>query len=96
MKNNMGKLSHTIAIALTLLVAVVSAEDIKFFYTVQSGSVQCFLQNVQMDHVGQFSVKSESTNIIMSVSDPKGREIAKEMGQKKMQAKFDAEQQGQY
>ena len=39
-----------------------------------------------MDHVGQFSVKSESINIIMSVSDPKGREIAKEMGQKKMQA----------
>ena len=84
------------ALILSLFVAMVSCEDVKFFYTVQGGTVQCFLQNVQMDHVGQFMVKSESSNIIMSVNDPKGRELAKEMGQKKMQAKFDAEQQGQY
>ena len=32
----------------------------------------------------------------MSINDPKGRELAKEMGQKKMKAKFDAEQQGQH
>ena len=46
--------------------------------------------------MGVFSIKSETTNLIMSVNDPKGRELAKEMGSKKMKAKFDAEQQGQY
>ena len=41
-------------------------------------------------------MKSESKQIIMSVNDPKGRELAKEFGQKKMTAKFDAESQGQH
>ena len=32
----------------------------------------------------------------MSVNDPKGKELAREMGKKKMVSKFDAENQGQY
>lgn len=32
----------------------------------------------------------------MSVNDPKGRELAKEFGQKKMTSKFDATNQGQH
>ena len=42
----------------SLLSTLVSCEDLKFFYTVSSNSVQCFLQQIQVDHVGKY------TNII--------------------------------
>ena len=85
------KKSNILSVVLALLVSLAQCEDIKFFYTIPGGNLQCFLQNIQVDHVGQFQVKSESNNIIMSVSDPRGRELGREMGQKKMVIKFDAE-----
>ena len=80
-----------VLLVLATMPNLAQCEDIKFFYMVQGGSVQCFLQSIQQDHVGVFQVKAESTNMIMSVNDPKGRELAREMGMKKMKAQFDAE-----
>ena len=46
--------------------------------------------------VGAFIVKSDSRKLTMFVNDPKGRELAREMGNTKMTAKFDVTAGGQH
>ena len=41
-------------------------------------------------------VKSDSTQLILSINDPRGAQVANEMGQQKMEAKFDVVNGGQY
>ena len=47
-----------------------------------------------MTFLGAFIVKSDSRKLIMFVNDPKGKELAREMGDTKMTAKFDVIQGG--
>ena len=49
-----------------------------------------------MTFVGAFIVKSESRKLTMFVNDPKGKELAREMGETKMSAKFDVVSGGQH
>ena len=61
------------------------------------------MQNIQEDHQGKnsniilskhililgfVSMKSDSSRMIMSINDPKGREIDRQMGEYKMEKKF--------
>ena len=41
-------------------------------------------------------MKSESLKLIMAVTDPKGRELDRQMGAFKMNKKFDVRETGQY
>jgi len=50
----------------------VICEDLKFSFMLPGEATQCFLEEIKEDHVATFSIKSESSRIIMSVSDSKG------------------------
>lgn len=56
-------------------VAIATAEDLKFFYTVPSQANQCFLQNMLQDHQGTVIVSKFEQNIMLTINDPKGREL---------------------
>ena len=47
-------------------------------------------------HVGFVSMKSDSSRMIMNINDPKGREIDRQMGEAKMEKKFDVSSGGQH
>ena len=81
-------------IVAALLSSVTLGQDIKFSYDLEG--TQCFLQNFNDDVEAKVTVKTESTNMLLQIQDPKGREIDRQMGYTKMEKKFTATSSGQH
>ena len=78
------------------IVAIASAEDLKFFYTVPAQANQCFLQNMLQDHQGTVIVSKFDKNIMLTINDPKGRELDRQLASGKLEKTFDVINGGQH
>ena len=47
--------SRLITIVASILMTHVLCEDMKFFFTIHQDSVQCFMQDIKVDHIGKFN-----------------------------------------
>ena len=77
-----------------LLSSFACAQDIKFSYDLEG--TQCFSQNLNEDLECNVIVKTESTNVLLQIQDPKGRELDRQMGYTKMDKKFVVKNSGQH
>jgi len=97
------------SLSICLLMAFTVGEEIKFSYNLEVGANQCFMQNMQEDHQGEYhiifnsfifniigyvSLSSQSTKLVLSVNDPRGRQIENQMGERKMEKSFKVESGG--
>ena len=74
------------------------AEELKFGYQLEANNIQCFMQNLMefqkcTVHVGR---KDGASGLMIMVTDPKGKEIDRQMSSGKMVSEWEVKYQGPY
>ena len=59
--------SRLITIVASLLMTQVLCDDMKFFFTVHKDSVQCFMQDIKVDHIGKYYQLEVKTSLTKSI-----------------------------
>ena len=91
----MIKLNHFLLIAVAI--SLVVAEELKFSYTVSESTTQCFMSNLIFGSKAILTVKTgDNAKIMMTVNDPKGKEIERKMEPNKMTSEFDVQNEGSH
>jgi hypothetical protein len=84
-------------IALTTLMSLTLAEELKFSYTLEGGLTQCFMNNLIEGSRAMVNVKTmDNSKIMMMINDPRGKEIDRKLEGPKMKSEFDVMNEGSH